>query len=34
MKAKQNNFMEGLGQCVSELLAVQKINQTADRLPP
>jgi len=27
VEAKQNNFVEGWGQCVAELLAVQKINQ-------
>lgn len=27
VEAKQNNFMEGWGQCAAELLAAQKINQ-------
>jgi len=27
VEAKQNNFMEGWGQCLVELLAARKINQ-------
>ncbi|HEY9705147.1 MAG TPA: hypothetical protein V6C58_22105 [Allocoleopsis sp.] len=27
VEAKQNNFIEGWGQCLAELVAVQKINQ-------
>ncbi|MCB1658723.1 MAG: hypothetical protein KDI39_10900 [Pseudomonadales bacterium] len=29
VEAKQNNFSEGWGQCLAELLAAQKINQSA-----
>jgi len=32
VEAKQNNFMEGWGQCAAELLAVQKINQNDESL--
>jgi len=32
VEAKQNNFMESWGQCVAELLAVQKINQNDESL--
>ena len=27
VEAKQNNFMAGWGQCLAELLAMQKLNQ-------
>lgn len=31
VEAKQNNFIEGWGQCLAELIAAQKMNQTEEK---